>query len=160
MTSPKPVDWRAFGAKWGSLFAMALLIAYSAHPMLTFLLQVADGAAERVGDKFMPLLLGGLILTFGIAVCALLPQADALLRVETGCRWSGILLWITIPLMVVIIWQQTASNTGADESSATAAFFLLMIFGTKSAVLGGVLLLVALFIRKRRLAAAEGLMRG
>lgn len=153
MSETRPSPWRATAAKWASVIAMGMLTAYSAHPLFTVLLQLADDMTQSVGSNFATLMLIGLFVVFGGTAVALLPKATAALRVELGCRWSGILLWLTVPVMVVIVWLQAATETGADQGGATAAFFMLLIFGGYCAIIGSVLLLAATIIRRRRLAA-------
>jgi len=134
---------------------MALLITYSTHPLFTVLLQAADEMTQSVGDNFTTLMLSGLILVFVGAVFALLSQKTAALRLEVGCRWAGIVLWLTIPVMVLIIWLQAAAESGADHGGATAAFFMLLIFGGYCAIIGTVFLVASAIMRRRRLAASD-----
>lgn len=147
--SPARRDW---AIKWGSVITMALVIAYSTHPLLTVVLQLADGTTQQVGANFMTLMLGGLAVVFAAAVFALIPQENAGLRIEKGCRWSGTLLWLTIPVMILITWLTARAENGADHGGATAAFFMLMIFGSYCAIIGSIFLGVAMFMRRRRIA--------
>lgn len=153
MSDPNPRPWRAAAAKWVSVIAMAMLTAYSTHPLLTLLLQVVDDTTQHIGASFMTLMMAGLLLVFGGAVLALLRKETPLLRAELGCRWSGMMLWLTIPVMVQIVWLQAMAENGADHGGATAAFFMLMIFGGYCAILGTVLLGVASVLRRKRMAA-------
>lgn len=153
MSDPQPRPWRATALKWASAIGMAMLTAYSAHPLFTVTLQTIDDLTQSLGPNFSTLLLIGLLAVFAGTLVALLPKATAALRVELGCRWSGLLLWLTIPVMVLIIFLQAQAETGADQGGATAAFFMLLIFGGYCAIMGSVLLVVATIMRRRRLAA-------
>lgn len=153
MHEPAPRSFREQGLKWLSVVAMALLTAYAAHPLLTLLLQVAEELGQPLGRAFMPLMLGAMATVLVVAGVMLVRRANALLRVEAGCRWSGILMLLTIPVMVLIVWLEASSASGGDQGGATAAFFMLLIFGGYYAIFGGGLLLVAAILRRRRLDA-------
>lgn len=139
--------------KWASALGMALLTAYAAHPFLTTVLLVAEDPDAQTRSNFTALMLGGLCVVFALALVVLLRQPNPRMRVEKGCLWSGALLWLTVPVMVLIVWMTAAAENGADHGSATAAFFMLLIFGGYCAIFGTVLLGVSYVMRKRRIAA-------
>ena len=136
--------------KWASVIAMAMLTAYSAHPLLTFLLQFAEDATQGLGNAFMPLMMGGLFVVFVVAAFRLAPKVGVPLRIELGCRWSGILMWLTIPLMVATVFLVAAQENGSDQGGAAAAFFMLIIFGGYCAIVGSILLFISEVLRRRR----------
>lgn len=150
MHEDQPLTLKDKAVKWASVIAMALLTAYSAHPLLTFLLQFAEETTQGLGNAFMPLMLAGLFVVFVVAAFRLAPKVGALLRIELGCRWSGILMWLTIPIMVAMVFLVAAQENGTDQGGATAAFFMLLIFGGYCAIVGSVLLFVSEVLRRRR----------
>lgn len=150
MPDNQPAPLKDTVAKWASVIAMAMLTAYSAHPLLTILLQVADDLTQSIDKVFMPLMIGGLGAVFVVAALRLAPKVGVLLRIELGCRWSGILMWLTIPLMIAMVFIVSAQETGADQGGATAAFFMLLIFGGYYAIVGSVLLFASEVLRRRR----------
>lgn len=139
--------------RWSSVLAMAVLTAYSAHPAFTVLLQVIDETTQWVGAHFATLTLAWLGLVFVAAVLALRRIPTVMERVEAACRWSGVLLLLTLPVLVSMVWVQAAAESGADQGGAAAAFFLLLIFGGYYAILGVVLLGAATLLRRKRRAA-------
>lgn len=150
MHEDQPLTLKDTVVKWVSVIAMAMLTAYSAHPLLTFLLQFAEESGIALDRLYMPLMMVGLFAVFVVAAVWLAPKVGVLLRIELGCRCSGILLWLTIPIMVAMVFLVAAQENGTDQGGATAAFFMLMIFGGYCAIVGSILLFVSEVLRRRR----------
>ena len=150
MTAPRNRSWRDTTVTWATVIAMALVTAWSANPLLTVLLQIALGEEPRSGPSSATLLISGCLLVFAGAVLLLLRQGTARLRIEAGSLWSGCLLWLSVPAMVLLLFVVAGAEQGTDQGAATAAFFMLMIFGGYNAIIGSLLLLLAFVLRRQR----------
>ena len=136
-------------SNWASIIGAAMLVAYCAHPLLTYVLLLVDGEEGRITSSYMSFFMAGLIAVFLIAAYVLKRRLSPRLRFEAATLWGGLLMWATIPFMVLSVWL--AAHISQD--GGTAAFFMLLIFGGYCAIMGTILLIVSRVMRHKRLEA-------
>lgn len=140
--------------KWLAAAGAAVLIAYSAYPLISYLLLWVDEYGVGFGNALMPVLLSIQALIFVLALFWQSKRPSISQNFETATLCAGALLLLAVAALFIIVLLEAAADTSLDQSGATAGFFMLVIFGGYYSFQAVVLLIVGYVLRRRRVAAS------